>query len=47
MSTEWVGLENFQQLFSDESYLASFKTTARVLALVAGYAAWPLPCCWP
>lgn len=27
-STEWVGLENFADLFADESYLASFKTTA-------------------
>ena len=28
MSTEWVGLENFRNLFEDPSYLASFKTTA-------------------
>ena len=35
MSTEWVGLQNFRQLFSDESYLASFKITAIFSALVA------------
>ncbi len=34
-STEFVGLENFQRLFSDESYLASFKTTAVFSGLVA------------
>lgn len=28
LSTTFVGLENFQYLFSDEKYLASFKTTA-------------------
>ncbi len=28
ISTEWVGFANFERLFSDESYLASFKTTA-------------------
>ena len=28
ISTEWVGLQNFRQLFSDGSYLESFKTTA-------------------
>jgi sn-glycerol 3-phosphate transport system permease protein len=27
-STEFVGLQNFKQLFADETYLASFKTTA-------------------
>ncbi len=27
-STEFVGLENFRRLWADESYLASFKTTA-------------------
>lgn len=27
-STEFVGLQNFRQLFADETYLASFKTTA-------------------
>ena len=35
LSTEWVGLENFRQLFSDASYLESFKTTAIFSALVA------------
>jgi sn-glycerol 3-phosphate transport system permease protein len=30
-SVEWVGLENFRNLFADPTYLASFKTTARVL----------------
>jgi sn-glycerol 3-phosphate transport system permease protein len=34
-STEWVGLQNFQQLFSDASYLESFKTTALFSVLVA------------
>jgi len=34
-STEFVGLENFARLFSDETYLASFKTTALFSALVA------------
>ena len=28
LSKEWVGLQNFLQLWNDESYLASFKTTA-------------------
>ena len=36
MSVEWVGLENFRRLWADESYLASFKTTALFSALVAG-----------
>ena len=27
-SVEWVGLENFRNLFNDPTYLASFKTTA-------------------
>ena len=27
-STEFVGLQNFRQLFADETYLESFKTTA-------------------
>ncbi len=31
LSTEFVGLENFERLWNDASYLASFKTTARVL----------------
>ena len=37
-STEWVGLENFRNLFGDPTYLASFKTTAvfSVLVAVAG-----------
>ena len=35
MSTEFVGLENFRRLFADESYLASFKTTAIFSVLVA------------
>jgi len=35
MSTEFVGLENFRRLFADESYLASFKTTAIFSLLVA------------
>jgi sn-glycerol 3-phosphate transport system permease protein len=34
-STEWVGLENFRQLFADPSYLGSFKTTALFSLLVA------------
>jgi sn-glycerol 3-phosphate transport system permease protein len=35
-SREFVGLQNFAQLWNDESYLASFKTTAIFSALVAG-----------
>jgi sn-glycerol 3-phosphate transport system permease protein len=35
-STEWVGLENFQRLFADDTYIASFKTTAVFSVLVAG-----------
>ena len=35
-STEFVGMENFRRLFNDESYLASFKTTAVFSILVAG-----------
>ena len=34
-SVEWVGLENFRNLFSDASYLESFKTTAVFSLLVA------------
>ena len=34
-STEFVGLENFERLFSDDTYLASFKTTAIFSVLVA------------
>ncbi|MEF9965776.1 MAG: sn-glycerol-3-phosphate ABC transporter permease UgpA [Comamonas sp.] len=36
MSTEWVGLENFRNLFSDPTYLNSFKRTAMFSVLVAG-----------
>lgn len=35
MSVEWVGLDNFRRLFADETYLASFQTTALFSALVA------------
>ena len=35
-SVEWVGLENFRNLWNDASYLASFKTTAIFSVLVAG-----------
>ncbi len=35
-SIEWVGLENFRRLWADDSYLASFKTTAIFSVLVAG-----------
>jgi sn-glycerol 3-phosphate transport system permease protein len=34
-SVQWVGLENFRNLWNDETYLASFKTTAIFSALVA------------
>jgi sn-glycerol 3-phosphate transport system permease protein len=34
-STEWVGLENFQRLFTDPGYLDTFKTTAVFSVLVA------------
>ncbi|MEO7055227.1 MAG: sn-glycerol-3-phosphate ABC transporter permease UgpA [Caldimonas sp.] len=34
-STEWVGLANFQRVFSDPSYVESFKTTAIFSLLVA------------
>ena len=36
LSREWVGFQNFLQLWNDESYLASFKTTAIFSILVAG-----------
>jgi sn-glycerol 3-phosphate transport system permease protein len=36
MSVSWVGLENFRNLFGDETYLASFRTTAVFSVLVAG-----------
>ena len=35
-STEWVGLQNFRQLFDDPGYVESFKTTALFSVLVAG-----------
>lgn len=35
-SVEWVGLENFRNLFNDPTYLASFWTTALFSVLVAG-----------
>ena len=34
-SNEWVGFENFKNLFNDPGYLASFKTTAVFSLLVA------------
>jgi sn-glycerol 3-phosphate transport system permease protein len=34
-SSQFVGLENFQRLFADDTYLASFKTTAVFSVLVA------------
>ncbi len=34
-STQFVGLENFRQLFADDTYLESFKTTAIFSILVA------------
>jgi sn-glycerol 3-phosphate transport system permease protein len=36
-SVDWVGLENFRNLWRDETYLASFKTTAVFSILVAGF----------
>ena len=33
-SVEWVGLENFQRLFSDPTYYQSFRTTAVFSVLV-------------
>ncbi|MBK6471365.1 MAG: sn-glycerol-3-phosphate ABC transporter permease UgpA [Betaproteobacteria bacterium] len=35
-SVEWVGFDNFRRLWADDSYLASFKTTAVFSVLVAG-----------
>ena len=35
-STQFVGLQNFERLWNDSTYLASFKTTAVFSALVAG-----------
>ncbi len=34
-TVEWIGLENFRNLWNDETYLASFKTTAVFSVLVA------------
>ena len=36
-SREFVGLENFQRLFDDETYIDSFRTTAVFSLLVAGF----------
>lgn len=36
LSVEWVGLDNFRRLLADDSYLASFRTTAVFSVLVAG-----------
>lgn len=36
LSTEFVGMQNFERLFADSSYLASFKVTAVFSVLVAG-----------
>lgn len=36
LSTEWVGVENFRNLLSDGSYLASFQRTLVFSVLVAG-----------
>lgn len=35
-STEWVGLQNFRELFNDPAYVESFETTALFSILVAG-----------
>ncbi|RYF74477.1 MAG: glycerol-3-phosphate transporter permease, partial [Comamonadaceae bacterium] len=35
-SIEYVGLQNFRQLFDDPGYVESFKTTALFSVLVAG-----------
>ncbi len=35
ISTQWVGMENFNRLWNDASYLTSFKTTAIFSLLVA------------
>ncbi len=35
-TTEFVGMQNFQRLWEDDTYLASFKTTAVFSILVAG-----------
>ena len=36
LSTEWVGLENYRNLFSDATYLNAFQRTALFSVLVAG-----------
>ncbi|HQQ71696.1 MAG TPA: sn-glycerol-3-phosphate ABC transporter permease UgpA [Alicycliphilus sp.] len=36
MSREWVGLDNFRQLFTNPDYLGSFQRTALFSVLVAG-----------
>ncbi|MDM0076773.1 sn-glycerol-3-phosphate ABC transporter permease UgpA [Variovorax sp. J2P1-59] len=36
-STEWVGLQNFRDLFNDPAYIESFETTALFSILVAGF----------
>ena len=36
LSTEWVGFQNFIQLWNGPTYLASFKTTAWFSVMVAG-----------
>jgi len=37
ISTEYVGMANFERLFDDPSYLASFKVTALFSVMVAGF----------
>src|SRR5678815_4486965 len=34
-SVEWIGLENFRNLWADDTYIASFRTTAVFSILVA------------
>ncbi|HUG22127.1 sn-glycerol-3-phosphate ABC transporter permease UgpA [Piscinibacter sp.] len=36
MSTEWIGFDNFRDLFADSAYLESFKITAFFSLVVAG-----------
>ena len=45
-SVEFVGAENFLRLWNDETYLASFKTTAVFSMLVASDRPVDLRCCW-
>lgn len=45
-STEFVGIDNFVELFNDASYLASFKTTLIFSVLVA-VLVWSFRSCWP